>query len=104
MNSYEKVIFHFIFIIPIIGILSDKKLVWSDKFSYKGLPDSTKWNFEKGFVRNKEPQYYTEHRLANARVEGGKLLITANELLRSKLRSSSLIWSSLLINYYLNQS
>ena len=53
-----------------------KTLVWSDEFNYKGLPDSTKWGFEKGFVRNKEPQYYTKGRLENARVAGGNLIIT----------------------------
>ncbi len=53
------------------------KLVWSDEFNYNGLPDSSKWNFEKGYVRNKELQYYTEKRLENAKVENGHLMITA---------------------------
>ena len=34
-------------------------LVWSDEFNYEGLPDEKKWDFEEGFVRNNEPQYYT---------------------------------------------
>ena len=51
------------------------KLVWSDEFDRDGLPDSSKWIYEVGFVRNKEEQYYTEARLENARVEKGMLVI-----------------------------
>jgi len=53
------------------------KLVWSDEFKGKGLPDETKWDYEAGYVRNKEMQYYTVKRLENARVENGNLIITA---------------------------
>ncbi|ARS40744.1 hypothetical protein CA265_14195 [Sphingobacteriaceae bacterium GW460-11-11-14-LB5] len=56
-----------------------KKLVWADEFNYKGLPDSTKWDYEVGFVRNKEPQYYTKARLENARVANGNLIIEAKK-------------------------
>ena len=51
------------------------KLVWSDEFNYTGLPDKTKWNYEEGFIRNDERQYYTRERLENARVENGMLVI-----------------------------
>jgi beta-glucanase (GH16 family) len=51
------------------------KLVWSDEFDYQGLPDKTKWDYEEGFVRNDESQYYTRARLENARVEHGQLII-----------------------------
>ncbi len=54
-------------------------LVWSDEFEYKGLPDSTKWTYEDGFVRNQEPQYYTVRRLENARVDSGMLIIEARK-------------------------
>lgn len=50
-------------------------LVWSDEFDYEGLPDPNKWDYEEGFVRNNEEQYYTRARLENARVEGGFLVI-----------------------------
>lgn len=53
------------------------KLVWSDEFDYTGLPDKAKWSYEKGYVRNKELQYYTADRLQNAKVENGNLVITA---------------------------
>jgi beta-glucanase (GH16 family) len=51
------------------------QLVWSDEFDYTGLPDSTKWNYEVGFVRNAEMQYYTRANIKNARVENGVLVI-----------------------------
>jgi len=53
------------------------QLVWSDEFDYKGLPDSAKWGYERGYVRNREMQYYTVGRLENARVENGHLIIEA---------------------------
>lgn len=52
-------------------------LDWSDEFDYSGLPDSSKWEFETGYQRNNETQWYTDHRPENCRVENGKLLITA---------------------------
>jgi beta-glucanase (GH16 family) len=54
---------------------ADWKLVWSDEFNYQGLPDPAKWDYETGFVRNHESQFYTRSRLENARVEDGHLVI-----------------------------
>jgi len=54
------------------------KLVWSDEFDYSGRPDSNKWAFEYGFVRNNEKQYYTDS-LKNVRVENGYLIIEAHK-------------------------
>ncbi len=34
--------------------------VWSDEFNYSGLPDSQKWAYEVGYIRNQELQYYTK--------------------------------------------
>jgi beta-glucanase (GH16 family) len=50
-------------------------LAWSDEFNYQGLPDPDKWDYEEGFVRNHESQYYTRGRLENARVGHGLLTI-----------------------------
>jgi beta-glucanase (GH16 family) len=55
------------------------KLVWSDEFDKTGAPDTKKWSYEKGLVRNNEKQYYTDKRLENARVEEGKLIIEARK-------------------------
>ena len=55
----------------------DSLLVWSDEFNIPGMPDSTKWNYEQGYVRNNELQYFTVARKENARVENGSLVIEA---------------------------
>ena len=55
------------------------KLVWSDEFEKAGLPDTTKWGYETGFIRNDEKQFYTETRKENARVEDGNLIIEARK-------------------------
>lgn len=53
-------------------------LVWADEFDNEGKPDSTKWGYEYGFIRNREKQYYTDS-LSNARVENGYLIIEAHK-------------------------
>jgi len=54
------------------------ELVWADEFDYSGKPDSTKWGYEFGFIRNNEKQYYTDN-LKNTRVENGHLIIEAHK-------------------------
>lgn len=58
---------------------ADSLLVWHDEFDVPGLPDPTRWDWDEGGsgMGNNEAQYYTRNRLANARVEGGELVITA---------------------------
>jgi beta-glucanase (GH16 family) len=51
------------------------KMVWSDEFNYSGLPDSSNWTNESGFIRNNELQYYTSGRLENSIVYNGNLMI-----------------------------
>ena len=51
------------------------KMVWNDEFNYQGLPDSSKWGYEVGLLRDLEKQYYTKNRLENAVVKGGCLRI-----------------------------
>ncbi len=53
------------------------RLVWNDEFGHDGLPDPASWNYEEGFVRNNEHQYYTRARLENARVENRRLVLEA---------------------------
>ena len=57
------------------------KLVWSDEFNYKGLPDSSKWIYDVGGKGwgNHELEYYTSKRLENARVEDSVLVIEARK-------------------------
>ena len=57
------------------------RLVWSDEFNYKGLPDEKKWDYDVGGHGwgNKELQFYTARRKENARVEDGHLIIEARK-------------------------
>lgn len=50
------------------------RLVWSDEFTRDGRPDSTVWNYEHGFVRNHEAQWY---QAGNAFQQDGLLVIEA---------------------------
>jgi beta-glucanase (GH16 family) len=54
-----------------------KQLVWADEFNYTGLPDSAKWGYEVGHIRNQEKQYYMAARIQNSRVQNGCLYLTA---------------------------
>lgn len=54
--------------------LADYMLVWSDEFNNSGPPDPQNWNYERGFVRNNELQWYQEQ---NAFCENGSLVIEA---------------------------
>ncbi|MCL8537841.1 glycoside hydrolase family 16 protein [Chryseobacterium gallinarum] len=58
-----------------------KKLIWSDEFNGKGLPDSSKWNYDVGGngFGNNEAQFYTLNRPENARMENGNLVIEARK-------------------------
>lgn len=49
-------------------------LVWADDFRKDGAPDPANWNYENGFVRNDEAQWYQPE---NARCKRGKLIIEA---------------------------
>ncbi|MBN2375579.1 MAG: family 16 glycosylhydrolase [Sedimentisphaerales bacterium] len=72
-----------------------RKLLWHDEFDYEGLPDNTKWNYEEGFVRNGESQYYTRARKENARVENGMLVIEGrNEKFKNpQYKTGATYWS-----------
>jgi glycerophosphoryl diester phosphodiesterase len=57
------------------------KLAWSDEFSYYGLPDSTKWDYEVGGHGwgNNEMQFYTKQDTLNAMAKNGCLHIIARK-------------------------
>lgn len=55
-------------------------LVWSDEFDIDGTPNAEKWEYEQGFVRNRELQWYHPQ---NATVDNGLLVIEAR---REKFR------------------
>ncbi len=47
-------------------------LVWHDEFTAPGRPDPAKWDYQEGFVRNEEMQWYQRE---NAFCENGLLII-----------------------------
>jgi beta-glucanase (GH16 family) len=52
------------------------RLVWADEFNRDGKPDSLNWNYEEGFVRNEELQWYQPQ---NAYCKNGLLVIEAKK-------------------------
>ncbi len=68
-------------VVPLPGAMPGRTLVWSDEFDVAGLPDPAKWDYDTDRNRlgwyNNELQYYARARSENARVEGGRLIITA---------------------------
>lgn len=65
------------------------ELIWADEFDNDGPPDQAKWGWDthanKGGWYNNELQYYAADRPENARVENGRLVITARrEALKDK--------------------
>jgi beta-glucanase (GH16 family) len=68
-------------------------LVWSDEFNIEGKPDTTKWRYENGFVRNNEDQWYQSE---NAQCEGGFLVITGKKESKSNptYKAGSTDWRS----------
>lgn len=53
---------------------STYQLIWHDEFDTDGQPDTTVWNYERGFVRNKELQWYAPE---NVYQRNGHLVIEA---------------------------
>ncbi|MFT6387349.1 MAG: beta-glucanase (GH16 family) [Cellvibrionaceae bacterium] len=78
---FEKIIkFPLLIIFVCFFIINSSQaeiLVWHDEFDYQGLPDSSKWDYEVGYVRNKELQYYKEASLDNSFVSDGVLTLRA---------------------------
>jgi beta-glucanase (GH16 family) len=58
------------------NVAKSGQLIWSDEFNTDGIPDSTKWRYETGFVRNEEAQWYQKE---NAVCRNGNLVITGKK-------------------------
>ncbi|WEK33580.1 MAG: glycoside hydrolase family 16 protein [Candidatus Pseudobacter hemicellulosilyticus] len=52
------------------------QLVWADEFNNNGQPDPANWDYERGFVRNDELQWYQPENVA---CKDGLLVIEARE-------------------------
>jgi beta-glucanase (GH16 family) len=68
-------------------------LAWSDEFDKDGPPDPSDWDFERGFVRNEELQWYQPD---NARCVGGILIIEGRRERRAnpEYRADSRSWQT----------
>jgi beta-glucanase (GH16 family) len=59
------------------------RLAWADEFNVDGLPDPARWAYDTDRNQagwyNHEAQYYSGPRAENARVAGGRLIITARK-------------------------
>jgi len=64
-----------------LALPGNYRLVWSDEFADAGLPDPSRWVYDtemnKAGWHNRELQYYSGPRAENARLQDGRLLITA---------------------------
>lgn len=77
-NSIYRRFLPLMYLITSVSMLSaqDYELVWSDEFNYTGKPDPVVWNFEEGFKRNRELQWYQDE---NAYCRNGFLVIEARQ-------------------------
>ena len=66
-----------------LAVPAGYRLAWSDEFERDGLPDAARWAYDTGMNKagwhNRELQYYSGPRAENARVQGGRLVITARK-------------------------
>ncbi len=62
--------------VPVAPTPASYQLVWSDEFNTDGVPDPAKWEYDSGFVRNQEDQWYQRQ---NAVCAGGNLVITGKK-------------------------
>jgi beta-glucanase (GH16 family) len=66
-----------------LAVPAGYRLVWADEFERDGLPDPARWAYDTGMNKagwhNRELQYYSGPRAENARVQGGRLFITARQ-------------------------
>lgn len=69
----KKTLFLFAFSLFLTYLSAQEySLIWSDEFNEDGVPNKAYWNYEEGFVRNKELQWYQRD---NAYCKDGLLII-----------------------------
>ena len=79
MKRFQTTVIAFIVLsvfLPVNALAQDEgwHLVWQDEFDVDGIPDSTKWTYERGFERNEEMQWYSPE---NVFQRDGHLVIEA---------------------------
>ncbi len=72
----KKIIYFAITVLAFAACKEQKSnLIWSDEFNYNGLPDSSKWVYDTGYIANNELQYYREKHAENSIVKDGHLML-----------------------------
>ena len=59
-------------LMSVANVGAQGKLLWHDEFDHDGKPNAEYWNYEQGFVRNHEYQWYQED---NANIKDGILTL-----------------------------
>ena len=75
-KPFPVFLFFLFFSIHISAQQEQWQLVWSDEFNIDGAPDESVWNFENGYSRNMEAQWYQPD---NAYCKDGYLVIEARK-------------------------
>ncbi len=70
---------------PRADVYPGYKLVFAEEFSKEGKPNGVVWNFETGFMRNEEHQYY--HGSRNCYQQDGVLVIEARDVSAEKIKN-----------------
>lgn len=70
------------------ALVPQLRLVFADEFDKEGRPNPANWTYERGFVRNKELQWYQPE---NTWVEKGRLIIEGR---RERIRNSNFVSGS----------
>ncbi len=70
---------------PRANVYPGYKLVFAEEFSGEGKPSADIWNFETGFMRNQEHQYYYGNK--NTYIQDGVLVIEARDVLDRQLKN-----------------
>ncbi|MDF2943980.1 MAG: glycosyl hydrolase [Herbinix sp.] len=78
----------YIFVLNCLINVAENNIIWEDDFN-AAVIDSTKWDYEYGYVRNSELQKYT-NRIDNAFIQDGNLIIKALKDANGNWTSASL--------------
>lgn len=86
MNIFLPIYMLFFFSSGHNTVSDDYQLVWADEFNNNGAPDAANWDFEQGFVRNEELQWYQKE---NAVCRNGLLIIEGRKEKRPNIAYTS---------------
>jgi beta-glucanase (GH16 family) len=80
IKAYYSIIFVLFFLQSPATFAKQWTLVWNDEFDVSGMPQKELWNYEGGYIRNNEKQFYTVAEPKNSRIENGVLVLEAHKV------------------------